>query len=94
MSAVVSPFQQLFDGVDDLIRRVAQTENPEVRRIRARVHARMVAAQSAIESGTQQATIPPALARDKPGGSDSVDPLARAVTALLVGLGVALAASR
>lgn len=43
--AVGTPFQELFDDVDDLIRRVADVENPEIRKIRARVHATMVAAK-------------------------------------------------
>jgi ElaB/YqjD/DUF883 family membrane-anchored ribosome-binding protein len=43
--AVGTPFDDLFDGVDDLIKRVADVENPEIRRIRARVHASMVAAK-------------------------------------------------
>jgi ElaB/YqjD/DUF883 family membrane-anchored ribosome-binding protein len=42
---VGTPFEELFDGVDDLIRRVADFENPEIRKIRARVHAAMVAAK-------------------------------------------------
>jgi ElaB/YqjD/DUF883 family membrane-anchored ribosome-binding protein len=44
-----TPFEELFDGVDDLIRRVAQVENPEIRKIRAKVHAAMVAAKSACD---------------------------------------------
>ena len=40
-------FEELFDGVDDLIKRVADTENPEIRKIRAKVHASMVVAKSA-----------------------------------------------
>jgi hypothetical protein len=43
MNAAVA---ELFDGVDDLIRRVAHTENPEVRKIRAKVHAALVAAKN------------------------------------------------
>jgi ElaB/YqjD/DUF883 family membrane-anchored ribosome-binding protein len=48
--AAGTPFQELFDGVDDLIRRVADTENPEIRKVRARVHAALVAAKSAFEA--------------------------------------------
>jgi ElaB/YqjD/DUF883 family membrane-anchored ribosome-binding protein len=48
---VSTPFKELFDGVDDLIRRVADVENPEIRRIRARVHAAMVAAKGAAANG-------------------------------------------
>ena len=43
--AVSTPFDDLFNGVDDLIKRVADVENPEIRKIRARVHASMVAAK-------------------------------------------------
>jgi ElaB/YqjD/DUF883 family membrane-anchored ribosome-binding protein len=42
-------FEELFDGVDDLIKRVADTENPEIRRIRAKVHASMIVAKSAYQ---------------------------------------------
>ena len=42
-------FEELFDGVDDLIKRVADTENPEIRKIRAKVHASMVVAKSAFK---------------------------------------------
>jgi ElaB/YqjD/DUF883 family membrane-anchored ribosome-binding protein len=48
---VATPFEELFDGVDDLIRRVADVENPEIRRIRARVHASMVAARGVASNG-------------------------------------------
>jgi ElaB/YqjD/DUF883 family membrane-anchored ribosome-binding protein len=48
---VATPFEELFDGVDDLIRRVADVENPEIRRIRARVHASMVAARGVAARG-------------------------------------------
>jgi ElaB/YqjD/DUF883 family membrane-anchored ribosome-binding protein len=48
---VGTPFEALFDGVDDLIRRVADVENPEIRKIRARVHAAMVAAKGVAADG-------------------------------------------
>ena len=48
---VGTPFEALFDGVDDLIRRVADVENPEIRKIRARVHAAMVAAKGIAADG-------------------------------------------
>jgi ElaB/YqjD/DUF883 family membrane-anchored ribosome-binding protein len=48
---VATPFEELFEGVDDLIRRVADVENPEIRRIRARVHASMVAARGVAARG-------------------------------------------
>lgn len=48
-AAVETPYEQLFDGVDDLIRRVADVENPEIRKVRAKVYAALVAAKSAHE---------------------------------------------
>ena len=53
-----SPFEELFDGVDDLIKRVAETENPEIRKIRAKVHASMMAAKSACEDSTHEVRRP------------------------------------
>jgi ElaB/YqjD/DUF883 family membrane-anchored ribosome-binding protein len=44
-----APLEELFDGIDDLIKRVADTESPEIRKIRAKVHAAMVAARSAFD---------------------------------------------
>src|SRR5258706_4264539 len=49
-AAVETPYEELFDGVDDLIRRVADVENPEIRKVRAKVHAALVAAKSALEA--------------------------------------------
>jgi ElaB/YqjD/DUF883 family membrane-anchored ribosome-binding protein len=40
---------ELFAGVDDLIRRVADTENPEIRKIRAKVYAALVVARSSFD---------------------------------------------
>lgn len=55
MQGVGAPFEELFDGVDDLIKRVADTENPEIRKIRAKVHASMVVAKSAFGEGSPAA---------------------------------------
>ena len=54
MNAVGSHLNELFDGVDDLIKRVADTYNPEIRKVRAKVHASMVIAKSAFEDGAIQ----------------------------------------
>jgi ElaB/YqjD/DUF883 family membrane-anchored ribosome-binding protein len=54
MNAVGTHLDELFDGVDDLIKRVADTENPEIRKIRAKVHASMTVAKSAfVDAATQ-----------------------------------------
>ena len=41
-------FDELFDGVDDLIKRVADVESPEIRKTRAKVHAALVVAKNAL----------------------------------------------
>jgi ElaB/YqjD/DUF883 family membrane-anchored ribosome-binding protein len=83
-------FNELFADVDELIRRVADTENPEIRRIRAQVYKNSVVAKSALERSSQRAaTPPPALPQSEPFVSEE-PPLA---VALLLGLGLGLLAS-
>jgi len=53
-NAVPTPFEELFDGVDDLIKRVADVESPEIRKIRAKVHAALVVAKSALKDSANQ----------------------------------------
>ena len=98
-AVVNTPFEELFDGVDDLIRRVADVENPEIRKIRARVHAAMVAAKgvaakSAFEDGAHQAGVQ---AVQVAAGDDDdylLDSPGQALgVALLVGLGLGLIVS-
>jgi hypothetical protein len=48
----------LFDGVDDLIRRVAHTDSPEIRKVRARVHTALVAARNAFDNIAKAAPAP------------------------------------
>jgi ElaB/YqjD/DUF883 family membrane-anchored ribosome-binding protein len=87
--AVGTQFEELFDGVDDLIKRVADVENPEIRRTRARVHAAMVAARRVAAMGVaarpqevQVADRTDGYLRDYPGQALGV--------ALLLGIGVGL----
>jgi ElaB/YqjD/DUF883 family membrane-anchored ribosome-binding protein len=97
-AVINTPFEELFDGVDDLIRRVADVENPEIRKIRARVHAAMVAAkgvaaEGAFDDGADRAVAQAVQAadpaddclRDYPGQALGV--------ALLVGLSLGLIVS-
>jgi ElaB/YqjD/DUF883 family membrane-anchored ribosome-binding protein len=85
--AVGTPFDDLFDGVDDLIKRVADVENPEIRKIRARVHASMVAAKGVAGVTAANGSAGPAerVRMAHPGQALGV--------ALLVGLGVGLIVS-
>jgi hypothetical protein len=80
---------ELFDGVDDLIRRVAHTECPETRKVRARVHAGLVAARNAFDRGVKTGPSQPL-----PDDTHTFDGTAtRALgVALLLGLGLGLMA--
>src|SRR5258708_2401476 len=106
--AVGTPLEELFDGVDDLIRRVADTENPEIRRVRAKVHAALVAAKSefaansAVEDTAYQpndANQPNQARRPAVQVDESADdpwrdhPVPALGVALLVGLGLGLVVS-
>jgi ElaB/YqjD/DUF883 family membrane-anchored ribosome-binding protein len=51
---VLGQFKGLFDGVEDLIKRVADVESPDVQKIRAKVRMALVAAKSALKDGATQ----------------------------------------
>jgi ElaB/YqjD/DUF883 family membrane-anchored ribosome-binding protein len=99
---VGSPLEVLFDGVDDLIRRVADTENPEIRKSRAKVHAALVAARSefAANSAFEEIEMQLNQARGQAvqvnGGADDFSrdyPAPALGVALLVGIGLGLVVS-
>jgi ElaB/YqjD/DUF883 family membrane-anchored ribosome-binding protein len=106
-NTVETPYEQLFDGVDDLIRRVADTENPEIRRVRAKVHAALVAAKSAYAAKSEfvnaanwvgrepmQVAVGELLQVDSTGDElDDYDDGQTLGVALLVGLSLGLIAS-
>jgi ElaB/YqjD/DUF883 family membrane-anchored ribosome-binding protein len=80
-------FDALFAGVDDLIRRVADVDNPDIRRIRARVYGDMMVAKNAIAGGASAVTCAPPQSRAP--ADDFADDSAQTLgVALLVGLGV------
>jgi ElaB/YqjD/DUF883 family membrane-anchored ribosome-binding protein len=98
---------ELFADVDDLIRRVADNENPEIRKIRAKVYTALVAARSSFDRNANQVRrqaspaprIAPRLAPLVDEGTDEyleyLDeyPGPALGIALLVGLGVGLVVS-
>ena len=47
-------FKELFDGVEDLLKRVADIESPEIQKIRAKVRVASMVANSAIRDGANQ----------------------------------------
>ncbi len=42
-------FKELFDGVDDLIHRIAEVQSPEIQKIRAKARVALGAARSAVK---------------------------------------------
>jgi ElaB/YqjD/DUF883 family membrane-anchored ribosome-binding protein len=88
---------ELFAGIDDLIRRVADTENPEIRKIRAKVYAALVLARSSFDRSANQVGLQ--RSHVAPHVVDSTDeylqeyPGPALGIALLVGLGLGLVAS-
>ncbi|MGA2400005.1 MAG: hypothetical protein ABSG30_18370 [Steroidobacteraceae bacterium] len=44
-------FQELFDGVEDLIKRVSEVDSPEIQKIRAKARVALMMAKSAIADG-------------------------------------------
>jgi ElaB/YqjD/DUF883 family membrane-anchored ribosome-binding protein len=98
-NAVASPFDELFDGVDDLIKRVADVESPEVRKIRAKVHAALVAAKSALAAKNDLKDSTNQIGRQVVQVADGTDdywdeePERSLGLALLVGVGLGLVVS-
>jgi ElaB/YqjD/DUF883 family membrane-anchored ribosome-binding protein len=99
---------ELFADVDDLIRRVADNENPEIRKVRAKVYAALVAARGSFDrnanplrrhaSAAAPRIAPPLAALVDEGTDESRDeylddPGPALGLALLVGLGVGLVVS-
>jgi ElaB/YqjD/DUF883 family membrane-anchored ribosome-binding protein len=96
---------ELFAGVDDLIRRVADTENPEIRKIRAKVYAALVVAKSSFDRSANQVrrqasqAAPQVASHVGPFVADGTDeylqeyPGPALGIALLVGLGLGLVVS-
>jgi ElaB/YqjD/DUF883 family membrane-anchored ribosome-binding protein len=49
--SISAQFHELFDGVEDLIKRVAEVESPEIQKIRAKARAALIVARSAVQDG-------------------------------------------
>jgi ElaB/YqjD/DUF883 family membrane-anchored ribosome-binding protein len=96
---------ELFADVDDLIRRVADSENPEIRKVRAKVYAALEAARSSFDRNSNHVRrqsspvtprIAPYIAQPVFDGTDEYlgeDPSPALGIALLLGLGVGLVVS-
>jgi ElaB/YqjD/DUF883 family membrane-anchored ribosome-binding protein len=94
-----SQVDELFNEVDDLIKRVADVDSPEILRVRARVHAALVVAKSAFADGAHRIRERPTpvfkslpMFDEVPDDHDTL-PAENLGVALLVGLGLGLVAS-
>jgi hypothetical protein len=90
-------FDELFDGVDDLIKRVADVESPEILRVRAKVYAALVVAKGSLAyranhraNQVRERSLPMA---DGVQSDDGPLPAEELGVALLLGVGLALVAS-
>lgn len=98
-SAGHAPVDELFDGIDDLIKRVADVDSPEILRVRARVHAGLIAAKSAFARCAHHFREPAASMADAieqvGDAGDEVDrlPARELGLFLLLGLGLGLVAA-
>jgi len=104
-SAGHASVEEMFDGIDDLIKRVADVDSPEILRVRARVHAGLIAAKSAFARCAHHFREPAASmvddiehvgdAGDAPDAGDEVDrlPARELGLFLLLGLGLGLVAA-
>lgn len=86
--------QELFDGVDDLIKRMADSENPEIRKIRAKVRVTLLAARSAVENAVHQARHRAAPVAAGAAALERENPWHAAGLGLLVALGINVVISR
>jgi ElaB/YqjD/DUF883 family membrane-anchored ribosome-binding protein len=49
--SINTQFHELFDGVEDLIKRIAELDSPEIQKIRAKARAALIVARSAAQDG-------------------------------------------
>lgn len=79
-----NPFQDLFDDVEDLIKRVAEVDSPEIQNMRAKARVALLAARSALKDG---ASVVRNRARS---AADATDSYVRTYPWQALGLGVLL----
>ena len=91
---ISAQFHELFEGVEDLIKRVAEIEGPEIQKIRAKARAALIVARSAVQDGAVH------VGRQARSAAEATDDYLREYPwyalglAALVGFGVGLLAAR
>ncbi|HEX4151436.1 MAG TPA: hypothetical protein VHY75_04420 [Steroidobacteraceae bacterium] len=75
------PFDDLFDSVEDLIKRVAEIDSPEIQKIRAKARVALMVAKSAAQDGAMH------LGRQARRAADTTDGYLREYPWYVLGLG-------
>jgi ElaB/YqjD/DUF883 family membrane-anchored ribosome-binding protein len=73
-------FRELFDGVEDLIKRVSEVDSPEIQKIRAKARVALMMAKSAIADGATHVGKQARRAAGSTGTTCAVRPARRTIT--------------
>jgi len=87
-------FQEFFDGVDDLIEKVAQVQSPEIQKIRAKARVALGAARSAVRDSATHVTKQARQLAATTDGYVRASPWQAVAVGTLLGLIVGFAAGR
>jgi ElaB/YqjD/DUF883 family membrane-anchored ribosome-binding protein len=89
-----SQFHDLFDGVEDLIKRVSELDSPEIQKIRAKARVALMVAKSAVQDSATHAGRQARRAADATDGYLREYPWYALGLGTLVGFGVGVLVSR
>jgi ElaB/YqjD/DUF883 family membrane-anchored ribosome-binding protein len=87
-------FQEFFDGVDDLIARIAQVQSPEIQKIRAKARVALGAARSAVKDSAAHVSKQARQLASTTDGYVRSSPWQAVAVGTLLGLVVGFAAGR
>jgi len=87
-------FKELFEDVEDLIKRIADVDSPDIQKIRAKARAALVVAKSALKDGAMQVRNQARHAARTTDGYVRQSPWAALGIATLFGVGVGLLVAR
>jgi ElaB/YqjD/DUF883 family membrane-anchored ribosome-binding protein len=91
---IAEQFHALFDSVEDLIKRVAEIESPEIQKIRAKARVALMMAKSAVQDGASHVGRQARRAADTTDGYLHEYPWYALGLGTLLGFGVGVLVSR
>ncbi len=83
-----SPYTELTDSVEDLLKRIADVDSPDIKSIRAKVQVALASAKSAWQETTAYASRQVTRTLRRPGDYVRESPLRTIGIAALIGIGV------